>query len=330
MKPKAMSKMLVFAAVALIAGCSAKNGEAGKPVSETEKPPESRVTRGTNGEVLIRLDLQTQKAMALETTNLTPAQLSPEIKAFGRVLDVSLLASHIAELAAAEATSRASQSELERLKTLASQNNTSQRSLQAASAAALRDQAVEQAARLRLLANWGSAIAARQDLPAFVQSLILLSNALVQLNPPLGETLDTIPTQAVIVTLSTNVSPIEAQFIGLTAKIEAPFQTPGFLFLVSPNRSGLLPGAPIEGYIRQSGNPRPGVLLPRQTVVRFNGAAWVYRQISGDSFARTKVELEHPLPDGWFVGKSLNPQDKIVTVGAQLLLSEELKGAGID
>jgi hypothetical protein len=38
--------------------------------------------------------------------------------------------------------------------------------------------------------------------------------------------------------------------------------------------------------------------------------------------------LDSPLPNGWFVTKGLKAQDKVVTVGGQELLSEELKGQG--
>jgi hypothetical protein len=70
------------------------------------------------------------------------------------------------------------------------------------------------------------------------------------------------------------------------------------------------------------------VLLPRSAVVRFNGTAWVYVQTAPDTFRRTEVSLAHSLEKGWFVQGSLNLQDKVVTVGAQQLLSEERKGQG--
>jgi hypothetical protein len=74
------------------------------------------------------------------------------------------------------------------------------------------------------------------------------------------------------------------------------------------------------------GESRQGVAVPRAAVVRFKGAAWVYRQSSDDSFQRLEVSLEAPLKEGWFVSQGLQPQDKLVITGAQQLLSEELKG----
>jgi hypothetical protein len=40
------------------------------------------------------------------------------------------------------------------------------------------------------------------------------------------------------------------------------------------------------------------------------------------------VSLGRPLADGWFVTEGFKAGDKLVLVGAQQLLSEELKGAG--
>ena len=63
-------------------------------------------------------------------------------------------------------------------------------------------------------------------------------------------------------------------------------------------------------------------------MVRFGGATWIYLQTAEESFQRVEVTLDSPLQNGWFVGKGLKPQDKVVTVGGQELLSEELKGQG--
>ena len=101
----------------------------------------------------------------------------------------------------------------------------------------------------------------------------------------------------------------------------------GFLFLVSPNSAGLLPGAAVTGYILVPGEPQAGVNLPRAAIVRYKGAAWIYRQTSNDTFQRIEVALEQPLQEGWFVREGLKANDKAVTAAAQLLLSEELKSA---
>ena len=75
-----------------------------------------------------------------------------------------------------------------------------------------------------------------------------------------------------------------------------------------------------------SGEALAGVMVPRTAIVRFHGDAWVYVQTGADTFERVAIALDHPLADGWFVRAGLKPQAKVVTTGAQQLLSEELKG----
>ncbi len=294
--------------------------------AEKKNEPESRVKKGPNGETILTLDAATRNTMGLQTARLAPAQLSPELKAYGRVLDASALALLVAEFATAQAANQASQAELKRLQTLAAQNNASDRSLQAAEAAAARDKAQVGAIRLRLLANWGGAIANRKDLPAFAQSLVALERALVELDVPAGQALSAMPTSARLQTLGEQDAPLTAQFIGPAAAVDPQLQGRGFLFLVSPNRSRLAPGAAVSGFLTLPGEPQSGVTLPRDAVVRFNARTWAYRQTGEGTFARIEVNLDSPLSAGWFVREGLKPQDQVVTVGSQQMLSEELKG----
>ncbi len=314
-------------AVLAIASCSqkAEKGEAGAE-AEKGKSAESRVQHGTNGEVAVKVDAQTQQLMGLKILSLSAGRLQPEKKAYGRVLDIAPLAAITAELATAEAAAQASQAELKRLTTLAAQNNTSERALQTAQAAAAHDQTQLAAARLKLLASWGSAIAARKDLADFVQSLSSLATALVELELPAGETLNGQPTGARLVTVADRTRPIGAEVVGPAAFVDPQMQARGYLFLVASNQSRLAPGAAVTGFISLPGEPQTGVVLPRESVVRFQGATWIYRQTADQTFERVEVNLAQPLDDGWFVSEGLKPGEKVVTVGAQQLLSEELKG----
>src|SRR6266850_4635976 len=89
--------IVLLLAFIFLPACSQKSAEAaGAPNSE--KKEESRVTHGTNGETVIKLDAETQKLMGLQTAALSPAELSPEIKGYGRVLETAPLASLVADL----------------------------------------------------------------------------------------------------------------------------------------------------------------------------------------------------------------------------------------
>ena len=316
----------VLTAALLLAGCSRSKPEPPAPAAPAETHEESRVKHGTNGEVIITLDAATQKVMGLQTAALAPANLAPELKAYGRVLDASPLAVLVADLAAARASGEASQADLKRLQTLTAQNNASERALQAAEAAAARDRSQAESVRLRLLSNWGAAIAGRPDLAAFAQSLASQESALVQIGLPAGASGLTTPAGARLVTLANGGGVITAQFLGAAPMVDAQTQGRGFLFLVAPNPAGLAPGASVTGFLSLPGEAQTGVAVPRDAVLRHNGATWVYLQTGEATFQRVEVALERPLDTGWFVRENLKPQDRLVTVGAQQFLSEELKG----
>ena len=323
--------LVVLLLALLLAGCGKGKDEKDKPEEKGgEKAPaaESRVKHGTNDEVFVTIETNLQQKIGLETASLEPAQVRPEVKAYGHVLDPSGLASLVADMVTAQAAQQASQAELTRLKTLASQNNASERSVQAAEATAAHDQAQTQSVRLRLLAGWGSAISQRNDLPEFVQSLGSLASALVELEVPAGDAPAAMPTGARLYTLGDETKPLEAQVVGPAPSVDPQMQSRGFLLLVSSNSLGLAPGAAVTGYLSLPGEPKSGVLLPSSAVVRFGGTTWIYRQSDDDTFERQSVSLNTPLAKGWFVGAGLKSGDKVVTTGAQQLLSEELKGQG--
>src|SRR4029077_12761487 len=256
-----------------------------------------------------------------------PAQISPELKGYGRVLDPAPLVALINELAGARAAYAASSNELARLKTLAGQGNASARALQAAEAAALRDQLAVQSAQDRLALSWGKVVADQTDLPGFIQSLTSLETALVRLDLPAGETLPSPPTCARIDTLAGKS--LEAEFLGLASSVDPQMQGQGFLFLSKPNTARLAPGQSVTGYIKIPGEPLAGVIIPREAVVRTEGAGWVYVfESGGEAFTRIQVPLDHPTEAGWFVLKNAVPGQYVVATGAQQLLSLEQKGQG--
>lgn len=68
-----------------------------------------------------------------------------------------------------------------------------------------------------------------------------------------------------------------------------------------------------------------GVFIPNKAVVWYAGRPWVYQKTDVTTFMRLPINNDTEIDDGWFYQGSLNPNDEIVTSGAQLLLSEEFK-----
>ncbi len=294
---------------------------AGKEAGSTQ------VSRDTNGNSVIAMSGKTQKEFGLRAEHPAAYEMSPELKGYGKVLDPAPLAALVTEMATAQATFTVSSTELARLKTLEGQGNASARALQAAEAAAQRDRLAAQSAMERLALSWGKAVMDQKDLPALVQSLATLEAALVRLDLPVGDPSKAQPTGARIATLSGQSA--EAEFLEPAPSVDPQMQGRGFLFLLKPNSLRLAAGESVVGYIKIPGEPLAGVIIPRDAVVRTEGAGWVYvLNSTGDAFTRVQVALDHPTEAGWFVTKGVSAGDEVVVAGAQQLLSSESKGKG--
>jgi hypothetical protein len=289
----------------------------------------AQVSRDTNGNAVVKLNEQTQKKLGIVVESPAAFPMSPELRGYGKVLDPAPLAALVTELAAAQAAATASSNELARLETLALQGNASARALQTAEATAQRDRQATQSLRDRLTLSWGKAVAERLDLAAFVQSLASLDAVLVRIDLPAGETLKVPPVSARIVAMTGQ--PSEAEFLEPAPSVDPQMQGQGFLFLLKTNALRLAAGESVVGFLRIPGEPLAGVIIPRDAVVRAEGAGWVYvLNAAGDALTRTEIALDHPIDDGWFVTKGVTVNDRVVVTGAQQLLSFELKGTGAE
>ena len=311
-----------FLAVAIgLVGCSKE--QATEPAEK--KASENFLKRNANGEAVITLDDAAQARTGIKIEPLAAVQLAPEIKGFGRVVDPATLSAAIADLVSAEAAFAASGPEFERLKKLTGLGNTSERALQTAEAAARRDELLAQSARAKLMLNWGKAVAEHKDLAAFAKSLAVLETILVRVDLPAGQTLAALPGSVRIVGLSDETNLGEAGFFGIVPGVDPQTQSRGFLFLAKQSPQ-LVPNAAVTGYIKISGEPLSGVVVPRDAILRHDGKVWVYVQAGKDAFTRREIILERSQGSGWFVTSGAKANDKVVTVGAQQLLSGELKG----
>jgi hypothetical protein len=300
-------------------------GSAAAPEKPADEPEaKTTVSHDTNGNVIVHMDDEAQGDAGILVANPAAAKFNQELKGYGRVTDPAPLSALATELAAAQAGYGASSNELARLKILEGQGNASTRALQSAEAAAQRDRLAVGSARDRLILAWGQPVADLPDLPAFAQSLTAQSAALVRVDLPAGETPPAQPTGARLAALSGESA--DAEFFGLAAAVDPQTQSRGYLFLLKPNAIKLAPGEAVTGFLKLPGDALSGVIVPRDSIVRTEGAGWVYvLNADSESFTRTKVDLDHPADNGWFVSKNVAAGDHVVVTGAQLLLSEELK-----
>src|SRR6266478_2902816 len=294
---------------------------------ESEKPvtAKSRVTAGTNDEAILTLNRETQQRISLKVERVMPATMTPELKAYGRVLDPAPLAALSLELVSAQVTLAASEKEFARLKLLNEQKSASDRAYETADVTARRDRINVEATRTRLVSTWGTAVADRSDLSELAYLLTSRESALVRVELPAGEKLATNPEGARIFAASDEARSVPAELLGRAPAVDPQTQGQGFVLLLRTNSLGLAPGAAVSGYLRDAGALVAGFAVPDSAVVRQAGHGWVYVQTSDETFTRRQITLDHRTEDGWFVKSGLAANELIVVNGAQTLLSEEQK-----
>jgi hypothetical protein len=294
------------------------------PGEEHEKKAEKE--HEAHRPTVVKLSHEGQTNAGLQTVLPAAAGVNPEIKGYGRVLDPAPLVMALFDLDTARNALSISTKEHARIQALFAQNqNASQQALETAEAAVKRDQLLLEAARARLLTSTGPALAGRNDLPALAQSLASLHTALVRIDLLPGASWE--PTAgARLAPLAASGKLAEAEFVGAAPSTDAQTQGPGFVFLLRTNAPP--PGTAMVGHLPSSGPAEKGWQIPRGAVVWYEGAAWIYEQTGDEEFERFLVTLERPWAEGWLVTGEVSGTNRLVVVGAQTLLSEQLKGAG--
>lgn len=258
-----------------------------------------------------------------------------------------------AEVATDTASVTASTAEYQRLKTLNSEDkNASDRALQEAEVRMRGDQAQLEAARQsetlfqsalqgtgkasfaksliaerggevsEVLAQPGETVEAGQ--PIF--RISRFKTLIARLNLPLSQATALPVASAVVSVVGDENNTIPAIFVSQAPTVQPEYQSESLLFRVTSPSGTLRPGRAVEGWIStKSGSRQSGVLIPSGAVVRYQGQNWVYMQVSDTEFARKPITLSEPEKNGWLVTAGFRAGDRIVVVGAQTLLSEEMK-----
>jgi hypothetical protein len=283
---------------------------------------ESRVTLTAAG-ATVALDPETRNRLGVASSVLIAATTADEVTGTARVLDGASLTAQLADLHAAEALFQASRAAYERLRKLAAEGqNASMSAVEAADAARKRDEAACDAARGKITAEWGPAIAGRSDLALLAAALLRREQALILAELPATEHLDMPPETAVIERLDGFTSP--AHYVGPAPSSVSPFASQCLLYLVTEHAESLATGSSATARLARPGKTTSGWLLPRDAVLRHSGRSWIYVEIKAGIFERRPIDLDHPHPEGWLVVDEIAAP--VVHSGAQSLLSEELKG----
>lgn len=332
-----MAFILVFGLGALLVwGFVEGRGEAARE-AERERPVKVPLRVSTeNGVPVITLDAETRQRSGIETSALQTVPYQEQVRAYATVLDAGRLtdlsssyANAKAQLEAARAKLAASKAAFGRAQNLYKDlQNISLAQLQAAEATFHADQAVLSAAesQVRALAataqqEWGPILGKSiAEGTRTVTRLIERQDFLLQITLPPGASIPPPPSA----TIETGKSARAAiSFVSPATRTDPKIQGISFFYVASA-ASGLLPGMNMLALLPSPASVE-GVRVPASAVVWWQDRAWVYLRTGGDTFTRVAITTELPAPGGGYVVKVLSKNAELVTKGAQLLLSEELR-----
>ena len=308
----------------------------GNAASTEARPQSASEPAAKEGEAALQLDAATQQRIGIDTAPLHAAPRHEELRAYGRVLDLTPLtelasryANARAQLEGARARLEGSRSAYDRSRSLyKDQQNVSAAQLQSAEATFRSDQAALAAAEAQLN---GVSAAARQDWgptlgqslvdgSALVAQLIGREDVLVQVTLPAHSVVPAAPATASVDLPGGSRVPL--RFVSPATRTDPLIQGPSFLYMAVAE-SGLLPGMNVRALL-PSERTREGVLVPDTAVLRWQGDNWVYLRVTAEKFVRRRIDVTVRAPGGYVVA-GLPADAPIVTHGAELLLSEEFK-----
>ena len=99
----------------------------------------------------------------------------------------------------------------------------------------------------------------------------------------------------------------------------------GLTYYFRTRAEALRVGMRLSAWMVLSENIEKGVNVPLTSVIWYGGQPWVYVQVAPDLYQRRPVSEYRETDFGWFIRDTFKQDDKVVTRGGQLLLSEELR-----
>ena len=291
-----------------------------------------------NGRAVLRLSPETQAREGIRVEPVQQQTRRAELRGVAVLLPTGELAglrnSYVAaraRVARDELQIKVARSQYQRIKTLYQQNqNMSLKAMQDAQAAYGASQAQieadQQEAELQLdtaRQRWGPVVAGWvADNSRSLAEVLQQRSYLAQVVFPPGEVAK--PPAALSLSSPGNHL-VPARLVSSLPQVNPQIQGVSFLYRLA-NRPGLAVGMNLVVFV-PVGPLLEGSVVPETAVVWWQGKAWAYQETSNNTFARREVPTGNPLPAGYFVpGNAFAPKTKLVTAGAQALLSEEFRG----
>lgn len=303
-----------------------------------EQAPQQRAAYGR-----VRVQAETQTLAGLAASAVEPASRLVEARGVARVLDLTPLHAlraerhgFEAEAAAAAAAITAGRAEVERLRRLQREGaGVPQRELQQAEgrlqadtarAAGLARQLEDLAIRARQ--EWGEVLAgaALSEDSALQRQLAASEDFVLLVTLPGGTTLGEGVTLVHVDRQGDRARAREAHRLSPAPRGDSSLQGETWFFLTPAE--GLRTGMRLDVWAPLGGEPAQGVSVPLSAVVWHEGRPWVYVQTGPEEFERRLVpEDAREFADTLLVTQGLAAGERVVSRGAQTVLSEELRWA---
>lgn len=288
----------------------------------------------------VRLAEKMQQRAGLETTTLKSVQYVPEFTAYGTALSIQPLLNLRNRYRDAQAANESAQAKLalaqqnlNRVQDLHRNGIVSKRTLQEQLSQLRVEKAQAQALQLQIktvyeeaLLSWGQTLADLflSDAGTRLTPFLTTRKTLLLIALPPDKTLSADIESIAISPSGERSKTYPAEFISIAPQTDAVTQGESYFF--ATDHAAIRTGMRISAWVPQRQNPESGVLIPASALIWHLGQAFVYLKIGAERFIRRHINGFIHTRDGYFIQGDVAPGEKLVTTGAQMLLSEEFRG----
>ncbi len=307
--------------------------------AEDDDKPVTQVSGFTSSGTVF-LDTKAQLLSGLRTIILTPISQRAEFSAYGKAVNIQPLIDLrrryllvLTEQGGAMGRFKQAEQNSKRQLDLYREGAASKRNLQVQQAQWQTDKALLDASGVQgkaivdeALLNWGRkltewALSTDADrLSAFLSGQKALLLITLPVNKQLANTIQSIEVEA----SGNRSAAIKAELISAALHTDNLAQGESYYFQADGRH--IRTGMRVAAWIPEQGENRIGVNIPESALIWYLDQAFVYIKTADEQFNRRTIEQFSATADGYFVGNSIKPGELLVTTGAQMLLSEELKG----
>ncbi len=275
------------------------------------------------GETVISLDQETIAKGAIAAAPLPAKTHRAQTRAYGMAVELQALSDLRSSYAKAQAAEEYSRRDVERERSLRKQGAVADEVVQNAEATSRADNAAAEAFAAQAQQQWGSVIGQwlKENDPE-LQRLLQFQDVLLQVSLPRGIS-DATPPETISVQTSKGRL-VPAHFVSRALRSDPRLQGESFFYIAPGGETQLLPGMTVV-VLMPAGEELKGVVVPGDATVWWQGKPWVYVETKSGEFTRRSIPTDSPVESGWFVTTGLSPGERIVTTGAQFLLSEEFR-----